>query len=407
MKINKLLLSTWRLIMSHKGMFLLSTVLITLAFMVVEYQAIFLGGSVYQGYMVHQMVAAPERTYLLDFSKYIFSLQEDADKLARFEQELKGMEGIQSAGICVNTFAGEGNEISPIYLSSDLITACHLRNEEGEEIHFQEAMAERSLGRNRHQQSEKRYSMLVGAALKEMFPKGTLYTDELSGIQYVVTDILEPGSKWIKGRMGTMEIYQDLDRSMIFDGDGLLEQANPLFLSGGDAFYLVLEENADREQVKQAVMQLADDCGLTLYNMKSIQETLNNNFRELFDEPLWIYMPIAVLFMALIAIMVSSTISVYLRKSSIGILYALGYSAKDVQRMVILENALKVFLAFMVACSFWRVNEMSFLQGISIIQFIMPGLVLGALAMVLLGSLVPVGVLRRMTPVELIGGRES
>ena len=59
MKVNKLLLSTLRQIMGHKGMFFLSTLLVTISFLVVGYQVIFLGGSAYQRYMTHKMMEAP------------------------------------------------------------------------------------------------------------------------------------------------------------------------------------------------------------------------------------------------------------------------------------------------------------------------------------------------------------
>lgn len=410
MKVGYLFQSTFRQILSRKAMFLLSTILLCITFLIIVYQTLIVGIFFYQKHVVKDIVVEnQDDIFILDFGKYMMPTDEDIDELNQFGILMKNVEGIKYSGVCYEDEIGIGGVDEKVMaISADLCSLCQLKNVEGNAVSFTERKKKALPGSRRTERktSEKQF-VLVGYNLRKDYPVGYTFTDQTTEIEYVVTDILQQGSQWFEERLefGNLEI--DLDDCLIVDEDVRLQVGDDR-LFGLAAFIYVKEPKTDAAQIKEAMISLAKECGLDLYNVQSVRKILEKNKQSVFDDPIQYYLVIIMLILALTVAIVCSMINVFLRKNSIGIMYALGYSIRDVQGMVLLENVIKIGVAFAVAYAYWHVSEMELYGGmnISILRYMLPWLVSGTVIMMWISSILPIRKLSKMYPATLIGGKE-
>lgn len=394
MRASYIVQSTLKQIQCRKGVFILSFLLICTAFLVAGYQSILLGIVYYQKYTVDRMMQEKqENVFVLNLLKYKMV---DLEMLPRFEQlnnEIRNIEGIKYSGIySENLMDINSGSVDAMYISNNLLPLCQVRDEKGEDISFQKM--------------EGKNPIYVGYNLKEMYPVGYEFLDEYTGETYVVKGVLEQNSQWIQGQIDFAELYVTLDNYVVADMDEKIETRR-VFLTGLDTYCYVIDDDADVEQIKKEIFRVADDCGLDLYSVINIEERLTMNKLELYADPITLYMVYGMLALAVVTVVISSMISIYIRKSNIGIMYAIGYSIKDIKKMVVIENAIKIFMAYMVSYAYWSVNEKNiFLDNVSILRIITPFLLLGTILLVVISSVLPIKQLSHMYPATLIGGKE-
>ncbi|CCX88852.1 unknown [Clostridium sp. CAG:590] len=89
-------------------------------------------------------------------------------------------------------------------------------------------------------------------------------------------------------------------------------------------------------------------------------------------------------------------------------MYAVGYSMRDVQGMVLLENVIKIGVAFVVSYAYWHMNEMELYGGVKmpILSYMLPWLMIGMVFIIWISSILPIRQLSKMYPATLIGGKE-
>ncbi len=411
MKIRYMFQSTFRQILGHKAMFLLSLILMCLTFLVIGFQTIMVGMVIYQEHVVKELVQQDlGDVFFLNLYKYKMPTEEETKTLVRLKKEIEKVDGIRCSGICAEGVLEMGGSQETLEISSALLSLCELRNMEGDIVDFEVPQPRLRptfpVQVRNQQEAPLKHAVLVGYNLKDMYPVGYSFVDPYTGDEYVVTDILEQGSRWIKDKLllGDLEIL--LDNKVVIDKDVRLEQEH-VWLSAVDACCYVIEPDADSEEIKKTVFSIADELGLDLYAIHSIPEQLTLNQQELFEDRTTYYMSGLMLLLSVIVAIVSSMINIYLRKSSIGIMYALGYSMSDMRRMMILENGIRVSFAFLISYTFWSINESEMFHfDVSIIQFMLPWLLIGVVIMIWISSLLPIKQLSRMYPATLIGGKE-
>lgn len=411
MKVGYLFQNAFRQILSRKAMFLLSTILLCITFLIIVYQTLIVGIFFYQKHVVKDIVAEnQEDVFILDFGKYMMPTNEDIEELNRFGILMKDVEEIKYSGVCYEDGIGiDGVDEKVMAISADLCSLCQLKNVEGNAVSFTEVKKQKALpgSRRNERKTGEKQSVLVGYNLRKVYPVGYSFTDETTATEYVVTDILQEGSRWFEGRLQYGELDIDLDDCLIVDEDARLKRGDDR-LTGLAAFIYVKEPETDAEQIKEAVISLAEECGLDLYNAHSIKKILEKNKQSVFDDPIEYYLVFIMLVLALIVAIVCSMINVFLRKNSIGIMYAVGYSMRDVQGMVLLENVIKIGVAFAVSYAYWRVNEMGIYGGMDmpILNYMLPWLVIGTVFIIWISSILPIRQLSKMYPATLIGGKE-
>lgn len=404
MKLQYLFQSTYRQIKCRKATFLLSTILLCITFLVIGFQSIIVGLVSYQKHVMNNILNENSNNiYILDLTKYMLPTERDKEALSMLINGLSNIEGIKYSGVYYEDYLdiGAGSQ-ETLVISSDMIKLCDINNEQGEDVVFTVENGE-TLSEQSH---NKMYPAIVGNDLKDWYPIGYTFTDSLTQAEYIVTDILEPESYWIKDRVQFGDINSCLDDYIIIDETARLEHTD-VCLSGLTAFCYVIDENSNGELIKENVKTLSQDCGLDLYNIHSISELLKKNQGDAFGDSLVYYLMAGMLIISVIVVIMCSMINILLRKSSIGVMYAIGYSSQDVQRMVLLENTIKMGIATLIAYLFWSVNEYNiFHQDVSIIRYMLPKLIIGIIMITAISSCLPILQIRRMYPAMLIGGKD-
>lgn len=395
MKLHYLLKSTLNQIQCRKGIFFLSTLLICTAFLVIGYQSIIVGSVYYQKNTVKDIVAERiENVYFINLLKYKQPTSEDASNLIRLMHDLSQIKGIKKAGLYTNEGFPDGIGLpKDIMISEDLISLCNLTDIYGNPITFSNEGSKKSVA--------------VGYNLRDKYPLGYEFHDEAYGYDYIVTQIMEPGSRWLTRYDSFNELFISLDTVIAVEATPFLK-ADP-FLTGGIAstFCYIVDQQADREQVEQNVKDLASSYDINIYSCVNIPERLKLNQKDLFEDSAIFYLAFGILALAIIAVVVSSMINIFLRKKSIGILYANGYTKKDMKSIFILENVIKIVISFLFAYGFWTINEKNInCADISIIQMMLPQLITGTVLLIVISSIFPLWQLRHLYPATLIGGKE-
>lgn len=411
MKVGYLLQNTYRQILSRKIPFLMSTVLLCITFIIIIYQTLIMGIFYYQEHVVKDIVAEnQEDVYILDFRKYAMPTNEDVEKLNRFGILMKDVKGISYSGICYEVELGiDGMDEKIIAISADLCSLCKLQNIEGDVVSFTAVKKEKALpgSRRNARRSDEKISVLVGYNLREDYPIGYSFKDQATDIEYVVTDILQEGSRWFAGQLEFGQFDIDLDDCLIVDEDVCMKRRDQK-LNGLATFAYVKESESDANQIKDDMVSLAKECGLDLYNVYSIRQILEKNEQSVFDDSIEYYLVVVMLILAVIVAIVCSMINVFLRKNSIGVMYAVGYSMRDIQVMVLLENVIKIGVAFVIAYAYWSANELELYGGIDmpILTYMLPWLLTGMVVIIGISSILPIYQLSKMYPATLIGGKE-
>lgn len=410
MKAGYLFLNSFRQILSRKAMFLLSTILLCITFLIIFYHTLIVGIFLYQKHIVKDIMAEDrEDVFVLELGKYMMPTDEDVEKLNRFGILLKEVEGIKYSGACYEDGMGiEGVDEKVIAISADLCPLCQLKNMEGNAVSFT-GMKKKALpgSRRNERNADVKQSVLVGYNLGKNYPVGYSFTDQTTGTEYVVTDILQKGSRWFEGQLGYGDLDINLDDCVIVDEDARLKQEDGR-LNGLAMFIYVKQPETDADSIKGTVISLAERCGLDLYNSYSIKKILERNKQSVFDDPVEYYLVLVMLVLSVAVAIVCSVINVILRKKSIGIMYAVGYSMRDLQGMLLLENMIRIGVAFAVAYAYWRMNERALYGGVNmpILTYMLPCLVTGTLFIIWISSIVPIRQLSKMHPAALIGGGE-
>lgn len=409
MKVGYLFQNAFRQILSRKAMFLLSMILLCITFLIIIYQTLIVGIFFYQKHVVKDIVAENQEDVLvLDFGKYMMPTNEDIQALNKFGILMKDVEGLKYSGVCYEGGI-DGVDEEVMAISAELCSLCQLKNLKGNAPSFIDVDKKKALpgSRRDERKTDGKQSVLVGYNLRNDYPIGYSFTDQMTGTEYVVTDILQEGSRWFEGRLQYGELEIELDDCLIVDEDVRLKQVDDR-LTGLAAFIYVKEPEADADQIKGAVISLAKECGLDLYNARSIKKILEKNKQSVFDDSIEYYLVVIMLILAVVVAIVCSMINVFLRKNSIGIMYAVGYSIRDVQGMVLLENVIKIGVAFVVSYAYWHVNEMELYGGVKmpILSYMLPWLMIGMVFIIWISSILPIRQLSKMYPATLIGGKE-
>lgn len=393
MRAEFIMRSVLRQILCRRKAFLFSCVLISMAFLVIGGEAIIVGTVYYQKYIVKKMLRQNiDNVYYLDFSKYKMPDWNTQHRLTGFANKMKEVKGIKYAGVYLSSEVDMNGEYIPVFLiSKELLQLCDLKNINGKEIAFKNQGG--------------RQAALVGYNLKDQYPIGYEFEDGMTKGKYVVTDVLDKNSKWLKDNIQFLDLYENLDNYIVADANVGLQNER-IYLTGIQSFCFVPQDSDEMERVRNDYYSLAKDFGLDIYNAVNLSYKLETNNRDLFKDPEVIYMAVAMLVIAALGVMTSSMIGIYIRKSSIGTMLAIGYTQEDIKKIVIIENSLKIWISFVIAYAYWSVHERELFDAdISILQVILPWLLLGAALIIGISSTLPILQLGRMCPALLIGDK--
>ncbi len=394
MSVKNLIRNTWLQITMRKKLFLAITVVVTLAFLVIDYSLLIYGGAYIREYFVtKEVVYRADDIYFLNLEKYKVFYPETVEQFVVLKDELSEMEGVFCSGLYYEeTMMVQGNEQMALLTSDSLMKMCKVMNQNGNTPTF---------GTQRDYPS-----VIVGYNLAGQYPVGSLIVDEMSGETYQVSDILQKGSKWLDDDI-TFGMYYNLDNYVIKSLDTVISQDAGMLVMGNNTFCFQVDELTSGENVKQQVMDVAEKIGLEIYSIRSLLEKMQWSRRELHSDKDEIILSTVLFFTAILTMVVSSLITIYIRRRDIGIMYANGYSKREVSFMYVIETIIKIVIAFVMASAYWSINQYSIYDWrISVMPYLLAASGIIAVLLIFVSSYIPFIMIRQLKPVELIGGKE-
>lgn len=324
--------------------------------------------------------------------KYGMASEQETKDVFRLVETMRELEGVESAGIY---FLRDDGALPMFFVSPGITYLSEMRDVSGKAIDFS--------------YEGDMQGVAVGYALAKDYPIGSIIELPFgSKNRCIVTQILKKGSYWLDEDVGT-GAYINLDRRIIADADCYIKETPWMIVNGLNSICYTVEQGYDRAEMKEKVARTAADMGLDLYNQRSIAEKLADAKRDIWDEKEEFIMPLVLIILAMVSMIVSSMITIYLRKPSLGILYAVGFSHRDIMRMYVMENIVKILLAHALASAYWIVNQSAFLasdESISVMWMIEPVVLAADVLLVVFGSMAPLQEIKKTDLAKLIEGED-
>lgn len=392
MNLINLLESTFREICCRKKMFCGITIILVISFLVIDYSLIVFGSVFVRGKVVSKIVKNDTETvYFLNLEKYKLLSGDTPDRLVALLNNIGEIQGIDSYGTYWNgeSFYIDDKEYSAVVVSESLLDLCKI-----------DGLTENMLKR---QEATEYIGIILGYEVGKQYPEGTVIKSSDSMNNYIVTKVLPKGSKWLDTDIRN-GIYIDLDCQVLVGAENFFSD-NTIFVGNGlNNFCYRVSEQANADKVKKQVMKCADDLGIEIYSIHNLDEKVDWGWKELGDGQEELYLSVFLIFTATLAMLVASLITIFVRKKDIGVLYVNGYSKENIMFMYVIENIIKVMVAFGVAGAYWSVQQYTiFGWSVSIMWLLIPWSLLVSMLLILLGSIIPLLQIRKMQPVELIG----
>ena len=392
MNFMNLLRSTFREICCRKRLFCGITIILIISFLVIDYSLIVFGSVFAREKVVRKIVKNDTETiYFLNLEKYKLLLGDTSDKLVALLNRIGEVPDVDCYGTYWDgeTFIIEGKEYAAVVVSEGLADLCNV-----------EGLTENML---KHQEGTDYTGVVLGYEIGKQYPEGAVIQDSDNGKSYIVTKVLPRGSRWLDTDIRN-GIYIDLDSQVLIGADNYFAD-NTIFVGNGlNNFCYRISRQADADKVKGQVMKCADESGIEIYSIHNLNEKIRWGWKELGEGREELYLSVFLLFSATLAMLVASLITIFVRKKDIGVLYVNGYSKKDIMLMYIMENIIKVMVAFCVAGAYWSRQQYTiFGWSVSIMGILLPWSLLVAVLLILLGSVIPLFQIRKLQPVDLIG----
>ena len=184
-----------------------------------------------------------------------------------------------------------------------------------------------------------------------------------------------------------------------------------------DAFFFSVCDGYSYKDAKRAIIYVSEisDMDVTVANIGSVLTDVERTL-----EPINKYLVqilIIVGFTACIVLTCFQVINMLLRKSELGILYASGIGLKDMISIILWENALKLLYAVILLIPIFSFVSFKYLESASyaiknsvttvfVHEVLLPvGII--SLVLVIVSSILPIVMIRRYSPVELMGTKEN
>lgn len=258
--------------------------------------------------------------------------------------------------------------------------------------------------------------VLVGYSYRKVIPVGTVLTNKDTNKKYQVTGILKKGERWYGDVDAIGSDTECLDYKMIVcrTQDEIRKSEDIMTtLCTISSSYILLNKDADRNLVNDSITAKAKELGVSVSAIpmtkvldeyaKSYEKNLNTS----------IFMAVIFILFSVISVSSATLVSILLDKSEYGIMYANGMSGRDISLKIIFENGYMMFVSACIAYLFRtylilksRYGAFSILLRRIHFRLTLPFVVVIALMITVIASILPIFILRRMKPVELIGGNE-
>lgn len=361
---------------------LLTTFMMAIAIGVMFYSFIIYGFYHYPESLAEGLLQdKPENVYYLQYHMLFAPVSNDElNRLYDFYNNMGSIEGLEKFGM----YAFLPNyDFDEMYIQKNISALCCVEDINGAGIEFKD--------------NEKYGEAYVGYSVSNRYPVGSIYTDSL-GEQYIIKNVLKKDSKWLFENKGDSSI--ELNNSVLLDYDYLLKKNVTNMYNGMNSFYYVTKD----KNVSGKVMRMAEEYGLDFndtYDLKNdfhiyAQKSMRDNGEAYF-------FPIIVYMAAVIAIGMSSMLSLYNSMTDYGIMLANGFTRHQIIGIVITENTYKCLLGGIIAFVYWMRNHNKFIGAFheAMLTYI-PHMVVFCILSIVTISILPIIVFNKWKLYELV-----
>ncbi|MCM1272959.1 MAG: hypothetical protein NC225_03835 [Clostridium sp.] len=366
-------------LMKNKIMAIITTAMVTLGFILVGY-----AGVTYARFHNAELVAKKttdydiENIYNINFFKYVYAYTEEKEQLRELYYYIKELPDISFCGFY---FYSE-NEL---YITPELGMLCGLTLAADENVN----------------------SAWTGANMADAFPAGK----KLQGLcNYTVQNVLPEGSVfWGDGFIDSDGLLVNLDNYIVMDADKLIREEN-VYITNGiiNNFYFCVADLDNIEQVKQDIKNKADELGLDIYGINSLDILFERQARDAMDmagEDY--YMPIVLFICSCIGIVLATLISYKVNRHDTNIMLMNGFTRRDISWIFLFENGYKSVAAFAIMLLYWLCDKsaVEYSGNINMVPLLLGTAVLG-IVLIWVSSLPVIIKLKLNLPVSLVGEEE-
>lgn len=258
------------------------------------------------------------------------------------------------------------------------------------------------------QQGKRMEYLYLGAGFSSI-PVGTVY--EAQSVTYIVAGILEKSQKWVDDSLSNGFDINTLDYT--FDCDYRVFEVMDFMFPMGDIWICASDEYTMEQAIEQA-FQIADRHGVDI-RCTSLQTYYENTMADAMTLKAILSKLVAIIcFSCVFMLICLQLLQILSLEKDFGVLYAVGFSRSELWRAMLLKNILMAIVAFCATIPvlirgmewwFGRFNQWNTILPI-MTRYALPMAVAVILGAVLLSSLVVLVMLRKITPVQMIGGQE-
>lgn len=240
-------------------------------------------------------------------------------------------------------------------------------------------------------------------------PVGTVY--ESPSTTYIVAGILEKSQRWIDHSLIDGFYMNELDYT--FDCDYCIFAIVDLAFFSSDA-WVCASDGYTIEQAAEQALQMAKKYGVDM-RYTSLQTYYESSMADVMTlKAILSKLVVIICFSCVFMLICLQLLQILSLEKDFGVMYAVGFSRSELWRAMLLKNILMAIVAFFVTVPvlifgmkrwFGRSNQWDTILPI-MTRYALPMAVAVILGAVLLSSLVVLVMLRKITPVQMIGGQE-
>lgn len=252
--------------------------------------------------------------------------------------------------------------------------------------------------------------LYLGSAY-ESISVGTEYEFEMGDFvaTYIVAGIMEDGQRWIDPNIDTEIGMNTLDYTIdctygIFMIGNLEQSENKVLITASDGYTI--------DEALEAAHKVATKYGIEMRSL-SLTEQYAQECKPIITILSYLKETLIVVIPAIMLMLITSQIvSVMLELNSYGIMCSMGFSIKDINIMLIIKNIIMAVISFAIVvpiviwfASNWFEQDMQYIMKTILLTSALPVAIIVVLAVILITSVTSVVILKRYTPVKLMGTR--
>ena len=369
-------------LMKNKITAVITTAMAALGFILVAY-----AGVTYARFHNAELVAKKttnydfESIYNINFFKYIYAYKEEMEQLQELYYYIKELPDVSFCGFY---FYSEDE----LFITPELGMLCGL------------TLAS----------DETENSAWAGANMASAYPIGTTKKAMSVLSSYTVQYVLPAGSVfWGDQFINSNGSLVNLDDYVVMDIDALIEENNDYITNGIiNNFYFRVSNLDNIEKIKQDIRNKAEDLGIDVHGINSLEALFERQAREAMDEAGENYYMRLVLFIcSCIGMLLATLISYRANRHDTNIMLMNGFTRREISWIFLFENTYKSAAAFAIMLAYW-LRDKSAVEYSSTINMtpLLSGIGVLGIILIWISSLPVIFKLKSNLPAGLIGEEE-